>query len=194
MPLLRLEALIKDYKETKEMNYFNLQDFNNQSLQKGLPQQESALSRILIWNSSVPVVKSHLLFGVGTGDVISSMISYDKSLGLDTINDLSDKQHLFLTVVYHHGNYNIHNQFIQTQMGLGLPGLFILLILTFGVLTYSIVKKDLLLGIFSILIIINFCVESMFQWDYFSLFFSLFLWMFIQKNTLNKKSDTSLSY
>lgn len=194
MPMLRLDALVNTYEYTKGMDYYDLQDFNKESIAKGLNQQESTLARIFIWNSAIPVIKSHLLFGVGTGDAISSMVSYDKNIGLDTLennqmNNVSGKEHLFLSVVYSHSNYNMHNQYIQTQIELGLPGFFLLLFLTFGVLVFSFIKKDLLLGIFSILIILNFIVESMFQWDYFVLFFSAFLYMFIKVNTIEDKAS-----
>jgi len=189
--MLRLNALVNAYKKTKEMNYYSLNDFNKETIEKGLSQKESVLARIFVWNSAISIIKQHVLFGVGPGDVSDALISYDKSNGLDTLQKYDthnnpELQHLFLYGVYHYQEYNMHNQFLETIVGLGLPGLSILLLLTFGILIFCFIKKDLLLGVFSFLIIINFSVESMLQMDYFSLFFSLFLYMFIKVNTIAK--------
>jgi O-antigen ligase len=182
-PIQRLNAMVNDYTTTQKIGYSDLHDFNKQTLSKGLNQRESGLARIFIWNAVKPVIKKHLLFGVGTGDVINSMVISAQDEGLDTINNKfipEPQENLFLYGVYRAPNYNMHNQFIETQMGLGLPGTVVLWLLTFGTLIFSFLKRNLLLSIFTCLIILNFFVESMFQWDYFCLFYSLFLYMFIE--------------
>jgi len=169
-PLERFNNVLVDYNNTKGVKYYDLQDFNKQTTTKGLNKRESILARIFIWDAAIPVIKQHLLFGVGPGDATMAMASSAENKGISTFD-----------------KYNMHNQYIETQMGLGLLGLLILLLLTFGILIYSIVKKDLLLGILVILVILSCSVESMFRMDYFSLFYSLFAYLFIKAN-VNKKN------
>ncbi|HXB12635.1 MAG TPA: O-antigen ligase family protein [Bacteroidia bacterium] len=170
-PLQRLNNIVVQMNNTKGMNYTDLRTFNTQTVSKGLNQKESTIARVFIWGSALPVIKDHLLFGVGPGDVSNAMNSYAESKGIYTFD-----------------KYNMHNQYIETAMGLGIPGLIVLLLLTFGALIYAFIQRDLLMGVFTTLCILFFMVESMFRMNYFSLFFSLFLFLFIRVNT---KKDTS---
>jgi O-antigen ligase len=156
------------------MDYWDLQRFNVETTAKGLNPAESNLARFLIWSSAMPVIKEHLLFGVGTGDVSDALALSAESKG-----------------IYAFKKYNTHDQFIETQMGLGLPGLFLLLFLTFGALIYALAKKDLLLAVLALLFILNFFVESMLIGNYIPLFFSLFLYLFIKVNTEEEHSKTA---
>ncbi|HTB05697.1 MAG TPA: O-antigen ligase family protein [Bacteroidia bacterium] len=165
-PMQRLDNVVNQYNNTKGMNYTNIEDLNRQTIAKSLNQKESTLARVFIWGSAMPVIKQHFLFGVGPGDVSSAMFSSAEHSG-----------------IYIFKKFNMHNQFIETQMGLGILGSFILLALTFGALIFSIIKKDPLLAMLSLLFILNFLVESMLQQDYLALFFSLFVYMFIKVNS-----------
>jgi O-antigen ligase len=165
-PMQRIDNVVNQYNNTKGMNYTNIEDLNRQTIAKSLNQKESTLARVFIWGSAMPVIKQHLLFGVGPGDVSSAMFSSAEHNG-----------------IYLFKKFNMHNQFIETQMGIGILGMFILLTLTFGALIYAFIKKDPLLAVLSMLFILNFLVESMLQQDYLALFFSLFIYIFIKVNS-----------
>jgi O-antigen ligase len=161
-PVERIDNFIEDYKTTKTMKFQTLEDLNIEVFAKGLNERESTLARIFIWGSAWPVVKNHLIFGVGPGDVSTAMFSKAEVKGL-----------------YAFKYYNMHNQFLETQMGLGLLGTLLLLFLTIGPLIYAFIKRDPLLGMLSAIIILYFCVESMLRMSYFTFFFPLFLYLFI---------------
>lgn len=101
--------------------------------------------RLEMWNSSIPLIKDNLIFGVGTGDV-------NRELQHKFAED-----RIFRAV---RDNLNAHNQFIQTQVGLGLLGLLALL----GSLIYpffiSIRKGKFLYPLFVVILLINFLSES----------------------------------
>jgi O-antigen ligase len=161
-PMERIGNFLEDYKTAKTMKYQSLEDLDIQVFAKGLNEKESTLARIFIWGTAWPVVKNHLFFGVGPGDVSTAMFNKAEIRGL-----------------YAFKYYNMHNQYLETQMGLGLLGTLLLLFLTIGPLIYSFIKRDPLLGMLSILVILYFCVESMLRMSYFTFFFPLFLYLFI---------------
>ncbi len=74
-PVERIDNFIEDYKTTKTMKFQTLEDLNIEVFAKGLNERESTLARIFIWGSAWPVVKNHLIFGVGPGDVSTAMFS-----------------------------------------------------------------------------------------------------------------------
>ncbi len=131
---------------------------------------ESTAVRLLIWNESIDIIKENLLFGVGTGDANDVLQSKYREKGL--------------TGALSH-NLNTHNQFFQTTIGLGLLGGLVLVLLTFGALVYGIIKKHILLILFSVIIILNFLVESMLQTQSGNLFFVGFLCILLTKDILN---------
>lgn len=68
--------------------------------------------RILKWKCSWDIIKENWIFGVGTGDA----------------QDVLQKkyQDIHFTVAFEE-EYNSHNQFLQTWLGLGILGLFLFL-------------------------------------------------------------------
>jgi O-antigen ligase len=133
---------------------------------------ESTAVRLLIWHESMEIVKENFLLGVGTGDANDVLQNRYKENGL--------------TGALEH-NLNTHNQFFQTAIALGVVGLLVLFILTIGVLIYALIKKQTLLILFSIIIILNFLVESMLQTQSGNLFFVGFLCILLVKGEVLRK-------
>ena len=107
--------------------------------------QSSSGVRIEMWKSSVSLIKDNFILGVGTGDVNRELQQgFAKDKVVRAVRD----------------NLNAHNQFIQTQVGLGIVGLLALL----GGLVYpffvSVRKGKFLFPLFAIILGINFLTES----------------------------------
>jgi len=121
--------------------------------------------RIEIWRCIIPLAAEKPIFGYGAGGAKSALQNEYEKKGL--IDSLKLK-------------YNAHNQFLETLIGLGLIGLFSLLLLLVYPLFIMIRKgdNDYIKLIFIGIIIINFLFESMFERVagviFFSLFYSLF--------------------
>ena len=124
---------------------------------------ESTTVRILIWEQSLEIIKNNFWFGTGIGDANDALYTSYKENGL--------------TGAFEH-KFNAHNQYFQTFIGLGFFGFLILLLLTLGYLIKGIVKKHFLLFLFSLLIVLNFLVESMLQTSAGVLFFVFFFCLF----------------
>jgi O-antigen ligase len=69
---------------------------------------------------------------------------------------------------------NVHNQFIETYLGLGLFGLSCLIIMLFSLLYYGIRNKYLLPIMFAVIIFFNFNFESMLNTQAGVFFFAFF--------------------
>jgi O-antigen ligase len=124
---------------------------------------ESTTVRILIWEQCMQIIKSNFWFGTGVGDANDALYAAYAQNGLTGALDHS---------------LNAHNQYFQTFIGMGVVGFLILLVLTFGYLIKGILKKHFLLFLFSLLIVLNFSVESMLQASAGVLFFVFFFCFF----------------
>ncbi len=124
---------------------------------------ESTAVRILIWQEAAKLIKANFLFGTGVGDVNDELYSAYKQQGMTGALD---------------HRLNAHNQFFQTFIGLGILGMTLLLLITFGQLVKAILKKHFLLFIFSLVITLNFLVESMLQTSAGVLFFTFFFCLY----------------
>lgn len=104
--------------------------------------------RLAMWESALPLIKENFLFGVGTGDVNRELqIQFSKDKLLRAVRN----------------NYNAHNQFIQTQVALGLMGTLALLFGLFYPLYVSIRRGKLFYPLFCLILLINFLTESVFN-------------------------------
>ena len=129
---------------------------------------ESTSVRILIWEQCIQLMKENFWFGTTVGDANDRLYQSYKENGLTG-------------ALSHH--LNAHNQYFQTFIGLGFFGFIILLFLTFGYLIKNIFNKHFLFILFSILIILNFLVESMLQTSAGVLFFCFFFCLFNKAST-----------
>lgn len=104
-------------------------------------------ARIVLWTASFNIIMKHP-WGVGTGnvdDVLSNELNAMKQY------ELAKK------------NYNPHNQYLQTAMEIGLPGLGILLWLLIRALIFARKHKHLFLFWFTLNLAFNMLFESILQ-------------------------------
>jgi O-antigen ligase len=109
---------------------------------------ESTEIRLLIWRECTILWQQAGSFGFGVGDVNDKL--YEQYL-----------QHE-LTGAYEH-KLNAHNQYFQTFLGLGYPGLIMVFFLTLGLFIFGCIKHNALMALLGIVCTLNFCVESMLQ-------------------------------
>ena len=128
---------------------------------------ESTAVRFLIWQEALILIQNNFLLGTTVGDANDALYSAYKQNGL--------------TGAFEH-KLNAHNQFMQTFIGLGLIGFISLCLITVWQLIKATKQKHFLLFIFSLLIILNFLVESMLQSMAGTLFFVFFYCIFNLKN------------
>lgn len=126
----------------------------------------NTVTRILIWEVTLDLIKKNFLFGVGTGDIKKELISKYDSTAM--INAKSK-------------NLNVHNQFLETFLGQGLIGIILLFSLFLVPLIYKKSYSHYLFPFFLLIIVSQFFFESMLNRllgvVFFSYFYSLLLFV-----------------
>lgn len=120
---------------------------------------ESNAVRVLIWDRCIYLVKEKPFFGTGVADANADLYQQYEEMGLTG-------------ALSHH--FNAHNQYFQTAIGMGLVGFLVLFFVSFGQIYQALKDRRILLLFFSILISINFLVESMLQSAAGVVFFAFF--------------------
>jgi len=128
---------------------------------------ESSAVRLLIWEQSFKLISENLVFGVGVADANDELYEKYSENGL--------------TGAFKH-KLNAHNQYLQTFIGMGLLGFFILFRLTIWPMFAALREKKIVLFLFLFLTVINFLVESMLQTSAGVLFFAFFYSFFNLEN------------
>ena len=137
---------------------------------------ESTAVRILIWGESMEIIKQNFWFGVGVGDA-------------NDVLQNNYREHGLTGALAH--NLNTHNQYFQSFIGLGVLGFLLLLVSTLGAMIYGFIKKNTVLILFSVIVLLNFLVESMLQTQAGNLFFLSMLCTLLNYNlTEFKGNDT----
>jgi O-antigen ligase len=136
---------------------------------------ESTAVRWLIWKESLSLIGDHFLFGTGVGDANDMLYQSYAREGLSG--------------AYNH-RLNAHNQYFQTFVGMGVFGFLLLLGLTFGQLIIAFLRRHFLLFFFSLVVMLNFLVESMLQRSAGVLFFAFFYCFFslVDEERLNDET------
>lgn len=124
---------------------------------------ESTTVRILIWQQAFQLIQQDFVGGTGVADVNDDLYNAYEKEGM--------------TGAFEH-RLNAHNQYLQTFLGMGIGGFIVLLLLTVAQVIKGIIKRNFLLFVFSLLIVLNFLVESMLQTAAGVLFFSFFYCLF----------------
>ena len=109
---------------------------------------ESTSVRVLIWGVATEIIKNNFLFGVGTGDVKDVLLEKYKENGM--------------TGAYNE-KLNAHNQFLQTFVALGLPGIILLLSSFIFPFILAIRKRNYIYISFLTIVFVNFLTESMLE-------------------------------
>ncbi len=107
---------------------------------------ESTAERILIWKSAFEACMEKPLTGHGIGDVKED---------LSVIYQKNQVQQAFRL------NLNAHNQYLQTFLAIGLPGMLILILSLVLPFILSARRKNVLFAVFLLIIGSNFLFESM---------------------------------
>ena len=110
--------------------------------------KSSSEIRLTLWKTSWAIAKKNLPWGVGNGN------ASDKILQHAIENN-------YTNLIGH--NYNAHNQYLQTLLATGILGIIILLIYCLSPFYFGIKHHDILYISFTIVLILNIFVESMFE-------------------------------
>jgi len=126
-----------------------------QNIQSG----ESNTARVLVWETTIDILKENYLFGVGTGDIKDVLIKSYKERNMTGAIE---------------NKLNVHDQFLETWLGQGIAGITLLLLLFLLPLIISIRNKDWLLLTFIFIVGFNFLFESMLNTQAGVVFFGFF--------------------
>ncbi len=138
---------------------FSLKNTKNASIDS----EYGSIARMAIIQSMYHMSVDNLPWGVGTGDIKDEITKYYVAKGSKTITN----QYL-----------NAHNQYAQTTIALGIPGLSILLsFFAFGLIT-AYRKRNIIFLSFLILLSIQMLFESMLEQQAGVIFITLFFTLF----------------
>ena len=128
----------------------------------------SATGRIEIWKESVVLLQENWMFGTGTGDVKDELLaSYARNnfaYGLDR-------------------KLNSHNQFLQTWLTLGIPGILVLIGMFLLPLTEKPVRYRVLFFYLAIILSVNALTESILEVQRGVIFMAFFYSLFLNRDT-----------
>jgi len=120
--------------------------------------------RVIIWRSALSIVKNNLVFGVGIGDGRTELLKEYKKIGN---KDLIEN------------NYNVHNQFLEILLENGIIGLIFFLAILVCMVTIIFFNKNLLYGMFVIMMLVFFMFETILYRLAGVAFFSLFSFLLL---------------
>ena len=124
--------------------------------------------RILIWESSLKIARKNLLLGVGIGDVRTELTLEYEQIGEEKMAQ---------------ERLNANNQFLEVLLENGIIGLT-LFVTIFGVMIYiAFAEKNLLYGLFIIIMLGFFMFETILYRLAGVSFFSLFSFLLLHVNT-----------
>jgi O-antigen ligase len=110
--------------------------------------QDGSVARVMVWQSSLEIIKEHPFFGVGTGDVEPELMKIYKEKNIRIALDET---------------LNAHNQYLQTFIALGVVGFLLLIAILLVPAWYAFQQKHLLYMAFLAIFAFNMLVESMLE-------------------------------
>ena len=131
--------------------------------------------RILIWQNAWEVAVENLPFGAGTGDVHTELNKTYEANGFPAFQEK---------------NYNAHNQYLETLVGIGILGLLSLLSLFFLAFMYGIKNRDILLPVFAGIVLFFFLFESMLERKAGGDFIALFMGLLFYNSSLKDREHS----
>ena len=114
--------------------------------------------RVVMWQKALEIIKENPLIGIGTGDVKDKL---QKNAEIEGYSIVKDR------------NFNVHNQYLETWMGIGVFGFIVLLLLFFVPLFFK--ARHYLLPYLIIILSTSFLFESMLNRLAGVMFFAFFL-------------------
>lgn len=160
-----------DFTNTDDMYHFSGAD--NDTQWNGLN------LRLAKWVCALDVIKQYPLAGVGTGDVKNEMV-------------VAYKRRNFMYAA--EGRFDPHNQYLHTAVGIGLPGLMVLLISYLLPIYLAIKRKSWLLATFTILLMSSSLTESVLSSAQGIIFFCFFLFMLLKATFPGKPANSAEHY
>lgn len=137
--------------------------------------QEDIDPRSVVWESAITIATRNLVTGVGPGDARTELVREYKRRG--------ENSPLVIE------RYNAHNQFLETLLESGIPGLIILLGIIISMLYLSTKERNIIYGIFIFTSIGFFMVETILYRLAGVSFFSLFSFLLIYLKPGTARSD-----
>ncbi|UPT66062.1 MAG: O-antigen ligase family protein [Sphingobacteriales bacterium JAD_PAG50586_3] len=137
---------------------------------------ESTASRIAVWKDAIQLAKANTITGVGTGDSNDALIAqYTASNNAIAI----------------YRNYNAHNQYLQTGIGLGLAGIILLVLSVMLLMFLGHRRHECLIAVFGVLVALNYLTEAMLERQPGVLFIAFFTAFFVAQLNLVKDKPTT---
>lgn len=133
-------------------------------------------NRLIIWYNSLDIIKDNLIAGVGTGDNKDELIELYKARGFKKAEE---------------ARLNIHNQFLETAIQLGLMGLFALLAIFIMPLIKAFRNRNVLLISFLVVNGLFFLFESCLNRQAGVFYFALILSILIFVRPMEKETISS---
>jgi O-antigen ligase len=136
-------------------------------------------NRIPIWKSAIKTIKHNIVFGVGPGDASKELLKEYKNAG-------------YTEMCY--DNLNAHNQYLEVLLGTGLIGFLIFITILSYMVYLLILKRNLLFGVYILIILIFFLFESVLNRIAGVTFFSLFtfLLLYLEDNNTARKQEINV--
>lgn len=142
-----------------------------QSAEQNVQTTESNAVRILVWEAGLDLIAKHWLVGVGCGDV------------KDVLLDEYAKRNMQGAI---ERKLNLHNQYLETWLSIGIVGIMLLLILLLYPFFKAWQTRDLSWLLFIVAVSLNFLTESMLNTQAGVIFIAYFYCFFIVASKLNK--------
>jgi O-antigen ligase len=124
---------------------FTEKDENNKEVTTS---EDGNASRVFIWKASSHLFSQNWVTGVGTGDAKDELMEEYKKRGMTTEYEIA---------------LNSHNQFLSTAIAIGVLGLLVLFLMLFYPFILSFKQHNYIIIGFTVLVLINLLVESMFE-------------------------------
>jgi len=115
---------------------------------KPLNGYDGSSQRILIWQSTIGIIKNNFFWGVGNGDIKDVLIE-----------DYTQNNYTYIL----EKRLNSHNQFLQSFAALGLIGFIFLIMLFIVPLSCIFKKRNYIYFFFLLIVFMNFLTESMLE-------------------------------
>jgi O-antigen ligase len=128
--------------------------------------------RVIIWSSALRIIRNNLMIGVGIGDVRAELMKEYQRLGDQNLIE---------------NNYNAHNQFLEILLEDGIIGLVFFMTILICMFIIMISEKNLLYGLFIIMMLFFFMFETVLYRLAGVSFFALFSFLLI--HTSSKKQN-----
>jgi O-antigen ligase len=123
--------------------------------------------RYIAWSCSMNSISDSWLFGYGTGSGKGQLINEYSENGYYEMEKL---------------RLNSHNQYLETWLNLGIPGLLLLVILLISGFVKYYFSKDAISLFFILLVSMNMMVESILEVAAGVIFFGFFYSLFVSRN------------